>query len=223
VRASVLTWDEYAVGWAAGHGGYDPRTGSPLARGWLRLAYTLGRLLGRTRIRPSAVTAAGLVAAIGVPLVAPGAPVAGAALVVVSALADAVDGALARIGGRGSRLGQVYDAVADRIAEACWLAALWRLGAPGWLPVAGWIVCWLHEYLRTRAAAAGMPRMGGVTVGDRPLRVIVVTFGLVVAGLFTPFGAELVAGTATAASTIFALLAAAGLGQQFLAVRKALR
>jgi hypothetical protein len=58
-------------------------------------------------------------------------------LVLLSAVADTVDGAVAVIAGRATRLGQVDDSLADRLGEACWLVALWLVGAPGWLDAPG--------------------------------------------------------------------------------------
>ena len=53
----LLTWDQYVTRWSGLHGGVDPRAGSPLVRGWLRLAYQLGRALARLGVRPATVTA----------------------------------------------------------------------------------------------------------------------------------------------------------------------
>jgi CDP-diacylglycerol--glycerol-3-phosphate 3-phosphatidyltransferase len=96
--------------------------------------------------------------------------------------ADGLDGAVAVVTGRASRIGFVYDSAADRVGEAAWLAAFWVAGVPGWLVVAAGAVSWLHEYVRARAAAAGMAGIGAVTVGERPTRAAVAVAGLVIAG-----------------------------------------
>ena len=44
----LLSWDQYATRWSGLHGGVDPRRGSVLFRGWLRLAYGVGRMLAGT-------------------------------------------------------------------------------------------------------------------------------------------------------------------------------
>jgi CDP-diacylglycerol--glycerol-3-phosphate 3-phosphatidyltransferase len=170
VTSALLTWDEYAAEWSALHGGYDPSRTSPVVRGWLRLAYAGGRLLGRVGVGPTAVTAAGLVICLVVPLVAAQGPaglLVGAALVLLAGVADGLDGAVAVVTKRVSRLGYVYDSLADRLGEAAWLAAFWLVGVPGPLVVAGGAASWLHEYLRARAAGAGMPGVGVVTVAER--------------------------------------------------------
>ena len=54
----------------------------------------------------------------------------------LAAVADSVDGAVAVVTGRTTRLGYVYDSVADRLGEVAWLLAFWLVGAPGGLVVA---------------------------------------------------------------------------------------
>jgi phosphatidylglycerophosphate synthase len=209
----MRTWDEYASDWQELHGGYDPRTGSLFVRWWLLFVYTVSRIVAGAGATPTTVTLGGVVLSAGVPALARPVPLLAAALVLLSAVADGLDGAVAVLAGRVSRLGGVYDALADRVSEACWLLALWLLGAPAWLVLAGGGLSWLHEYLRARAAAAGMAEIGVVTVAERPTRVILAVIGLVVAG----FG-----GAVTVVAGVWCLLAAVGFVQLLLAVRRAL-
>ena len=219
-------WDWYAERWSVLHGGYDPRRASPLVRGWLRVAYRIARTLAGWRVTPSAVTAAGVVLAAAVPAVVAPAPTGGlpaAALVLLGALADTADGALAVITGRESRLGQVYDSVADRLSEAAWLLGLYLLGAPGWLAAGCLAVTWLHEYVRARATVAGMSEIGAVTVGERPTRVLLALFGLASAGTAGLVAPDAVTVTATVAAAVWAALSTVGLLQLAVAVRRSLR
>jgi CDP-diacylglycerol--glycerol-3-phosphate 3-phosphatidyltransferase len=195
-------------------------------RGWLRLAYGLSRLLAPLPISPNAVTAFGLALSAAVPLVAwwgGGWPAVGALLLVGSAVADTVDGALAVTTDRASKIGQLYDSVADRLAEACWLVALWLLGAPPLLVVLCGALAWLHEYVRARATPAGMSDIGIVTVSERPTRILIAAFGLLLCGVGALISPELAVGTATAATAIWAILGAVALGQLVGAVHQALR
>jgi phosphatidylglycerophosphate synthase len=214
-----LTWQEYAATWSRLHGGFDPEAASPVVRGWIRLAYRGGSLLGRLRVSPGAVTAAGLVLCLGVPFAAlldrPGL-LLGALLVLLAGFADALDGAVAVVTGRTSRLGFVYDSVADRLGELAWLAAFWVAGAPGWLVVAGGAVSWLHEYVRARAAAGGMDGLGVVTLGERPTRVSVAISGLLIAGVS---GSAQIIWTA---ALVWLALGLIGLVQLVVAVRREL-
>jgi CDP-diacylglycerol--glycerol-3-phosphate 3-phosphatidyltransferase len=220
-----LTWPEYAEAWSALHGGFDPDAAMPVVRGWIRLAYRGGGLLARAGIGPAAVTGSGLLLCLATPFAAlsgPGGLLLAALLVLLAALADALDGAVAVVAGRTSRLGFVYDSVADRLGELAWLAAFWVAGAPGWLVAAGAAVSWLHEYVRARAAAGGMAELGVVTVGERPTRVAVAITGLLVAGAagFVHPGWD--ATVAVAAAVCWAVLGLAGLAQLAVAVRRAL-
>ena len=83
---------------------------------------------------------------------------AAAGLVLLSALADTADGAVAVMTGRTTRLGGFYDSLADRVSEAAWLLALWLVGAPGVLVTACGALAWLHEYARARSVAVGHDR-----------------------------------------------------------------
>jgi phosphatidylglycerophosphate synthase len=220
-----LTWDGYASAWAGLHGGYDLRRAGPAVRGWLRLGYSIGRLLSRLGVSPAAVTTAGLALCVLVPLAArrgDGWPIVAAVLVLLAAVADTVDGAVAVIDGRATRLGFLYDSVADRLGEACWLAAFWAVGAPGWLVVACGALSWLHEYIRARAMAAGMEEIGSVTVGERPARVSVAVVGLLLAGVSGLFQREIPAGVVAVAAAVWLVLAILGLSQLLATVRRAL-
>ncbi|MDG6102482.1 CDP-alcohol phosphatidyltransferase family protein [Dactylosporangium aurantiacum] len=223
--SDVRDWDGYAERWAAAHGGYDPRSASPLVRGWLRISYELGAALTRIGVRsPNAVTVLGLLLSAAVPVAVAGGrgwALAGAVLVLLSAVADTVDGVLAVVTGRASRLGQVYDSAADRVAEACWLLALVILGGPAWLAAACCALMWLHEYVRARATVAGMSDIGTVTVAERPTRVLVTIFGLLAVGVAALAG-RWQDTAALAVLVVMAVLGAAGFVQLIAGVRRAL-
>ena len=214
-----MLWDDYAGAWSRLHGGFDPRQANFLVRGWVRIAYAVGSWLGRRRVGPMAVTTAGLLICFLVPasvllLDRPGVFLA-AVLVLVAALADGLDGAVAVLTGRTTRLGYVYDSVADRLGELAWLVAFWLAGAPGWLVVTAGAASWLQEYARARATAAGMAEIGVVTVSERPTRVLVAIFGLLAAFAYAPL--------ITAATAVWLALAAVAGLQLLIAIRRALR
>ncbi|GIJ49862.1 CDP-diacylglycerol--glycerol-3-phosphate 3-phosphatidyltransferase [Virgisporangium aliadipatigenens] len=221
----AVGWDEYAARWSGLHGGFDPRRASPLVRGWLRIAHRVACGLAALRVGPGAVTAFGVLLGGLVPVAAfagGGAVLGAAALVVVGALADTVDGALAVVRDRVSARGTVYDSVADRLTEAAWLAAFWAVGAAGWPVVVCGAVAWLHEYVRARATVAGMPDIGTVTVAERPTRVLVALFGLAAAGGVAFVDAELAPVAAAVAVAVWTVLGAVGLVQLTITVRRAL-
>ena len=220
-----MTFEEYAAAWSRLHGGFDPRQSSAVVRGWVLTAYRIGSWLGDRRVGPAAVTIAGVVLCLAVPLAAllgPGGLLLGAVLVLLAAFADGLDGAVAVVTGRVSRLGYVYDSVADRVGEAAWLATFSVAGAPGWLVVAAGGTSWLHEYARARATAAGMTEIGAVTVGERPTRVSIAITGLLLTGLtgFVRNGWQ--GDVITAATAAWLALAVVGLGQLAAAIHRQL-
>jgi phosphatidylglycerophosphate synthase len=188
-----------------------------VVRGWLALAYRIGSWLAAWRVGPMAVTTAGLIFCLGVPaavLLGPAGPVLAALLVLVAAFTDGLDGAVAVLTGRATKLGYVYDSVADRLGELAWLLAFWLVGAPPWLVVAAGAASWLQEYARARATAAGMSEIGVVTVAERPTRVLLSIFGLLLTTLL-PWAA-------TGAVAVWVALTAVGLAQLAVAIRRGL-
>jgi CDP-diacylglycerol--glycerol-3-phosphate 3-phosphatidyltransferase len=133
-----------------------------------------------------------------------------------------VDGAIAVIASRATRMGSVYDSVADRLGEACWLAAFWVLGVPGPLAVGCCAVGWLHEYVRAKATAAGMTATGAVTWGERPSRVLAALIGLLLAGGGGLVSVDLSAAVVTLVATGWLMVGVFGLSQLFGAVRQSL-
>ena len=209
---AIPSREAYLAEWSQLHGG---ASATGLVGWWLRLSYAVAVPLVRLRASPNAVTVAGLVVALAVlgPARAGGRwPLAGVALVAASGLLDNLDGAVAVLTGRTTRWGFVLDSVCDRLADAAYAGALWLLGAPAAVCVAGAGVAWLHEYVRARAAVAGMPEIGVVTVSERPTRVIVTAMFLLGAGLY-PGSATTWAGAGAVALTVVGLVGLVQLGR----------
>jgi phosphatidylglycerophosphate synthase len=146
--------------WAALHHGIDP-TRVPLLLPWLRLMWTLARPL--RGVPPTVLTVVGVLLALDAALLAAAHPLAALAAVVLAALCDGLDGAVAVVADRASRRGAVADAMADRLSDVAFAAVLWRCGAPG--PVA----------LACAVAALGVDGLrrvrrvpARVTAGERP-------------------------------------------------------
>ncbi len=196
-------------------------------RFWQWLAFRVARALARVRVAPIRVTIAGLVCALAVPLVVlPGGVwiAVAAVLVLVSALADTVDGGVAVLTGRTTGKGSFYDSLADRLSEVAWLVAFWVLGAPGGLLVAVGVLVFFHEYVRASAALAGVPRVRAITAAERPSRVVIVVAALALGGLGSMVSDDrLAAGIVTVAAAGWLTLALLGVFRLFGAVRSALR
>jgi CDP-diacylglycerol--glycerol-3-phosphate 3-phosphatidyltransferase len=155
--------------WSTLHGGLHP---SALVRLWLRGVQGLAATGPVSRVPPDVLSAAGVAALAAAATVAGRWPLLTAALVVLAGVLDGLDGAVALHTGRARPLGAVVDALADRLGDLLLAATLAVLGAPvGWCAAAG-VLTFLHEYLRARATAAGMPGVGPVTVAERPTRLV---------------------------------------------------
>lgn len=219
--------------WSGLHAGLDPR-GSVWVAGWVRLVHRLARPLARRGTSPDAVTVAGVLVSALAPLLAvlPDAwPLLALAAVLVAAVLDGVDGAVAAQTGTASAWGRVLDPLADRVSDLLLLGVLVVLGAPLWLAALVAVATLLLESARSAAQVAGMTGPGAVTVWERPSRVIVVVLAvlvhLVVPGvralgvraLPSVDGADVVA----ALTGVALLLSLAGLAHLLIAVRRALR
>lgn len=158
--------------WAELHGGLEP---SPVVRRWLALVLRLARPVARTGIHPDALTGLALVVAATV-LVLP--PWAAAGAILVSALLDALDGAVAVLQDRATRWGYLLDSLVDRLCDGLFLAALVVAGAPPEPAVACGAMVLLLEYARARSGNAGGDEVGTLTVGERPTRVVLPVLGL---------------------------------------------
>jgi CDP-diacylglycerol--glycerol-3-phosphate 3-phosphatidyltransferase len=158
-------------------------------------------------------------------------PLLALVILLVGAVLDGVDGAIAVRTGTASRWGRVLDPFADRCSDLLLLLTLVILGAPAWLGVALALLTLLLESVRAHAQTAGMEGPGALTWWERPSRVIVVSFAAASSGIewcarqsgitVLPWldGAALV----TVYAVIAAVLAVGGLGHLLVAVYAQLR
>jgi CDP-diacylglycerol---glycerol-3-phosphate 3-phosphatidyltransferase len=109
----------------------------------------------------------------------------GAVVFVVGSLLDILDGALARLSGKGTPFGAFLDSTTDRVSEGFMLGSIALVFhrddnqvalAFAFAAVAG---SFLVSYTRARAEALGLK--GDVGIGSRAERVVVITAGLVLA------------------------------------------
>lgn len=197
----TLSREEHLAAWQDLHGGLDPR-GSVWVAGYLRAAFALARPLALRRVPPDLLTGLAVLASLGVLLAARADVLLLAALlVVVSAVLDGLDGAVAVLSGRATDRGRVLDAVADRVGEALWLAAAVVAGCPVWVALLAAL---------TIAALEGWRVVVGhvvrVTAAERPVRVLVLAPALLPVGEdWTTVGVAVLAGLTLGALTQLAL------------------
>lgn len=141
------------------------------------LTQRLARAATRWGIGPNAITTTGLGVSLGAALAYAGGAVRwGGALLLAGALFDLLDGRVARLAGRATTFGALYDAASDRVGEVAVCAGIaWYLlsgaASPGRSPVAVLVVIaalgatLIASYVRARAEGLGVEARGGVPAG----------------------------------------------------------
>ena len=165
--------DEFFSMWSSLHNN-APTTG--IVGGWLRISYRLAHVANRLHLTPNGLTLLGLLLSIA----AMPSPTLALVLVPLSLACDGIDGSLALIQQRQSQLGALFDSLADRVAEACWLYIFYRMGAPLWAAVAMWTLGAIQEYARARITSLGVIDLGVVTPMERPMRASALFIALVI-------------------------------------------
>ena len=161
----MLSFDQFAQRWSSLHGGAKT-TG--IVGGWLRISYALAKVLTTLRISPNMLTLLGLLSA-GLTALA-GRHWSAGLFLILSLVCDGVDGSVAIVQKRESAWGATLDAVADRISEALWAVAFYRLGAPlVWVLLFASLAAF-QEYARAKLISDGVKEIGLVTPAERPVR-----------------------------------------------------
>ena len=157
-----------------------PRSAAQGARGILA---PIARRLHAAGVSANAVTIAGLLLSLAAAgLVASGQPAAALAVLSVGALADTLDGQIAKAAGGGTRLGAFLDSTFDRLADASLAAAAVIYGALHadplmlWFALVALISGSLVPYIRAKAESLG--QTASVGLAPREARMVLVVLGL---------------------------------------------
>ena len=156
---------------------------------WDALMKPVGDRLARANVSANALTVAGVASSIvvAVAVVRDQLVVAGLAAI-VAAVADALDGAVAKAGGTLSRFGAVLDSTTDRLSDALlFLPVAWLYGvSPSpdkvgqeWVAavaLATMTAAFLVSYVRARAEGIGLDAKVGIA--ERAERLIVMILAL---------------------------------------------
>lgn len=166
---------------------FDGRFRTPIER----LVRPVGLILRKTGMSPDHLTALGVVfAAAAAVAIARGSLRGGLALVVLAALPDLLDGALAKASNAASQRGAFFDSVVDRVTDSVLLGGVaWYLGETegtrmAMLPVAVMAVSSLISYERAKAESLGLRATGGLM--ERAERIIVLCVGLLFDSILIP-------------------------------------
>jgi CDP-diacylglycerol--glycerol-3-phosphate 3-phosphatidyltransferase len=151
----------------------------------------VGAQIKRTGIRADHLTLLGIaMAAAAAVAIGAGALRAGLVLLILTALPDVLDGAVAKASGTASPRGAFFDSVADRFTDAllllgvAWYLADTQPGRIALLPMAVLGASMLISYERAKAEALGYHAKGGLM--ERAERLIALGFGLLFDSLLIP-------------------------------------
>lgn len=189
-------------------------------RAWARW---LARVLVERRASPNGISVLSVVfAAVGAAftLLAPMLDGGGRAAAFVSAavciqlrlLCNMLDGMVAVEGGLGSKSGDIYNELPDRIADPLLIVPAGYATGFAWAPELAWLAgvfALLTAYVRALGGLSGLSQ-GFQGPMAKPHRMAAMTLGLLLAGMAVPFGLDgsvlLVALLAVAAGTLWTLV-----------------
>lgn len=151
----------------------------------------LGNGLRKTGLTPDHLTVVGLVVACGAAVaIGAGYLRVGLLLVVLAALPDLLDGALAKASNTSSQRGAFFDSTIDRFADAllfggvAWYLASEKSPHMSMLPFAVMALSSIISYMRAKAESLGLEAKGGIM--ERAERIILLCFGLLFPVLLVP-------------------------------------
>lgn len=156
-----------------------------------RAVQPLGDGLRRTGLTPDHLTWLGLAVAAGAAVaIGAGQLQLGLALVILAALPDLLDGALAKASNTSSQRGAFFDSTIDRFADALLFGGVaWHLASTSdphmaMVPFAVMSLSSVISYMRAKAESLGLDAKGGLM--ERAERIIALCLGLLVPALLVP-------------------------------------
>ena len=151
----------------------------------------IGAALRKTGLTPDHLTIMGLLVGVGAAVaIGAGSLRLGLVLVILAALPDLLDGALAKASDTASHRGAFFDSTVDRITDALLLGGIaWYLAGEEspyltLLPYAVMAVSILISYQRAKAESLGIDAKGGLM--ERAERIIAICLGLLIPVLLIP-------------------------------------
>jgi CDP-diacylglycerol---glycerol-3-phosphate 3-phosphatidyltransferase len=151
----------------------------------------IGAGLRKTGLTPDHLTVMGLLVACGAAVaIALGNLLLGLILVILAALPDLLDGALAKASNSSSQRGAFFDSVIDRFTDAILLGGVaWYLASTesahmAMLPFAVMALSSTISYMRAKAESLGLDAKGGLM--ERAERIILLCIGLLIEPLLIP-------------------------------------
>lgn len=148
----------------------------------------IGRGIAKAGITADMITASGVLISLGAAVaIGAGALSLGLLLLVLTAIPDLLDGAVAKASGRSSQRGAFFDSVADRFTDGALFAGVAYFyastGEPPWLvvlPMVAYMTAAVVSYIRAKADALGYDAHVGIV--ERAERIILLAVGLLFGG-----------------------------------------
>jgi CDP-diacylglycerol--glycerol-3-phosphate 3-phosphatidyltransferase len=151
----------------------------------------IGNALRKTGLTPDHLTVLGLLVGIGAAIaIGSGRLLLGLFLVILAALPDLFDGALAKATDASSQRGAFFDSTVDRVTDAfllggiAWYFASTESAHMAILPFAVMAVSSIISYERAKAESLGIEAKGGLM--ERAERIIALCLGLLIPVLLIP-------------------------------------
>lgn len=151
----------------------------------------IGDRLRRTRLTPDHLTVVGLVVALlAAVAIGLGWHAVGLLLVILAALPDLLDGALAKASNTSSQRGAFFDSVIDRVTDALLFGGVaWHFASEesahlALLPMAVALMSSVISYERAKAESLGLSAKGGIM--ERAERIILLCLGLLFPVILIP-------------------------------------
>jgi CDP-diacylglycerol--glycerol-3-phosphate 3-phosphatidyltransferase len=142
-------------------------------------------------LSPDHLTVVGLVVAVGAAVaIGAGFLALGLLLVILAALPDLLDGALAKASNTSSQRGAFFDSVIDRVTDSllfggvAWYFASEESAHMALLPMAVLALSSVISYQRAKAESLGLSAKGGIM--ERAERIILLCLGLLFPALLVP-------------------------------------
>lgn len=151
----------------------------------------IGALLRKTGLSPDHLTILGVLISVGAALaIGAGNLYLGFALVILAAIPDLLDGALAKASNQASQRGAFFDSVIDRLTDAIIFAGVAYYYMNGDDPRLGMVpfgilgFSLIISYQRAKAESLGLEAKGGLM--ERAERIILLLLGLLIHAILLP-------------------------------------
>jgi len=139
-----------------------------------KITYPIARKIATLNISPNTITITGfLVATVYLPLMAYGRPLLALLVIILSGATDILDGAVAKVTGKTTKLGSFLDSTLDRIEDIIFIFGLKFLKINDMLIYSFLALSLMISYMRAKGESLGL-KVEGKGVVERAERIILI-------------------------------------------------